>query len=102
LFYPHRYLPPFPTRRSSDLAGRRVVRGRPRSRRNPHPWPRGDARASHRGGGEGSRGCGTPARLSVEVRAVEVAEAVLVGREVRRDRKSTRLNSSHRTISYAV
>src|SRR2546430_12513739 len=45
------------------------------------------------------------ARLRI-VRAVEIAQAVDDGRQLasclRRDRKSTRLNSSHSQISYAV
>src|SRR5256714_387284 len=45
-------------------AGRRVVRGRPGSRRNSDAWEPGDARTSHRRGGEAAHGCGAAACLS--------------------------------------
>src|SRR5690606_41960256 len=68
---PHRPLPSFPTRRSSDLL-------RPGRRRDGQPVLVGGARR------------------------VEGAGRVAVGELLERDRKSTRLNSSHVKISYAV
>src|SRR5205809_1322324 len=77
---PHRDLHSFPTRRSSDLAGqRRGTGGRPRD---------GDLRVPVRG--RRRRGAGTRPRTRTR------------GGAARRDRKSTRLNSSHGYISYAV
>src|SRR5690625_8018471 len=67
----HRYLPSFPTRRSSDLLGRRR---QDRERRLQHL-------------GAGRRGRGGPDHA---------------GPLLAQDRKSTRLNSSHVAISYAV
>src|SRR5437763_14800941 len=70
-----RDLPSFPTRRSSDL----VPRALSRSARSPRTrWSRGVQRTVLTGG----RGP--------------------VAMHSSRDRKSTRLNSSHRCISYAV
>src|SRR5438034_4733101 len=73
--YPHS----FPTRRSSDLEPDKAL-DLPRRRR-----PRGDRDAAHD-------------------RRAGHAHAVVhrLGGEARRDRKSTRLNSSHTVISYAV
>src|SRR3712207_8535894 len=68
--------------------GRRAVR---RARRAGAERDLGAARARHRAG---RGGLGPHARGRPEVD--------LPGREVRRDRKSTRLNSSHANISYAV
>src|SRR5699024_12439764 len=70
-------LAPFPTRRSSDLAPR--DRERPLARRNRGFAPRERAFAIH--GGQ------------------RIANALSRGAK---DRKSTRLNSSHVSISYAV
>src|SRR5438552_9844264 len=80
--YPHhRDLHSFPTRRSSDLRG------------NGDGRPVGNA---HRGVSLGEpRRAEDPARL----RRGRAAPAHPV---TRRDRKSTRLNSSHQIISYAV
>src|SRR5437773_5348985 len=81
LFYCYRalrYLHSFPTRRSSDL----VHRIRRHDRRDLHQRPCGSAT---RGGRP------THLRFRLSVLCVRV-----------RDRKSTRLNSSHITISYAV
>src|SRR5437879_8252622 len=75
--YPHlRYLHSFPTRRSSDLW--RVFFGRPST--TWHFRPNVCCRHS-------TRPCGMSGSCS---------------RTSRTDRKSTRLNSSHRCISYAV
>src|SRR4051794_41559845 len=74
---------PFPTRRSSDLRCRtgdsRADEAARREQHRRHP----DRRA---GGGKGRQG------------REEADEALLA----RSDRKSTRLNSSHPSISYAV
>src|SRR5207244_11312844 len=89
----HRHLLSFPTRRSSDL----VVKGPGRVALCPCPDPPitlgfTTARAS-------------PADLVVEnptLRAGGVPVAWLPYFWLRSDRKSTRLNSSHQIISYAV
>src|SRR5437899_9764050 len=80
-FRAHRDLHSFPTRRSSDL---RLLR----------PRDRCDLRRRRRRGGREScaEGCGLPQLVSRPVRSP--------GK--RQDRKSTRLNSSHLGISYAV
>src|SRR5690242_9601786 len=87
----HRDLHSFPTRRSSDLGADHVGHGQPRrpggQRRLP-PAPR------HRHG-------------LPELRALPAPVGVLqhrlrAGEREGRDRKSTRLNSSHMSISYAV
>src|SRR5437763_17170774 len=71
----HRRLHSFPTRRSSDL--------------------RSDGRGDH----DGPRPAGSLAHA--RRRAADHGRCVL-GSSTPRDRKSTRLNSSHRCISYAV
>src|SRR5688500_19825661 len=84
-----RDLPSFPTRRSSDL--RRNEHGRP-GPRQPHcalGADRGVISETVRAGGGANRASRHAARLVLE-------------RKKRRDRKSTRLNSSHLVISYAV
>src|SRR5438477_7776922 len=70
-----RVILPFPTRRSSDLADQRAGRVREISRRSV----RGDVGAVRPHGRRSKRGT-----------------------QPRRDGKSTRLNSSHMSISYAV
>src|SRR5207248_11529974 len=80
----HRLLHSFPTRRSSDLA-RRGGANRPRQHVGEHrAADAGARRRLHR------------ARTSIRNRQ---GGAHLAAQP---DRKSTRLNSSHRTISYAV
>src|SRR5690242_21296239 len=83
LYADHRYPPPFPTRRSSDLAKRRV---------------------------ETADGLKTTFAKR-HVAAGNVFSVVIGKQDVNgparrvdhaRDRKSTRLNSSHMSISYAV
>src|SRR5207248_6503832 len=94
----HPHLPSFPTRRSSDLstatessskraasAGTRAINPIPHRERTSHERARATLHASEQ--------CVT--RRHPRARARQ-------GRRHRRDRKSTRLNSSHRTISYAV
>src|SRR5207249_11484407 len=88
----HRDLPSFPTRRSSDL------------HKGPGPVPRGGRQESDHAGQhlEGHRGA------LVVVEGEVSSEAIIAGRDRHaaqvnaRDRKSTRLNSSHVSISYAV
>src|SRR5690606_40711956 len=88
-FRAHRALPSFPTRRSSDLG------------RTP--------------GATAGGGCSCPARAARVLRAwwsstwsprsalgVLSDRVDVLRRDERRDRKSTRLNSSHVKISYAV
>src|SRR5437879_7807686 len=77
----HRDLHSFPTRRSSDLDVRKL-----------------DGRAVTVGDDHGGV-VGGRAQLIVGVDGVGAARAV---EAALRDRKSTRLNSSHRCISYAV
>src|SRR5207244_11884009 len=74
----HRDLPSFPTRRSSDLAQVHAYEHNP-------PGP-----------SLGRRPAGPAGRSRAIKDAVGVDGAILV------DRKSTRLNSSHQIISYAV
>src|SRR5207248_10050987 len=93
LFYyhfQHLHLTPFPTRRSSDLPG-------------------SDQVEHQRGPGLGQRIFGHRASgVGLEQRELRrQARGILVRRHLEPvagdgDRKSTRLNSSHRTISYAV
>src|SRR5207248_11130607 len=78
----HRDLHSFPTRRSSDLGSRAGARARAR----PAPRRRRPDVRRRRGG--------HLARAHARRRLVLPRAPV--------DRKSTRLNSSHRTISYAV
>src|SRR5207248_9750130 len=82
----HRYLPSFPTRRSSDLVQAHRAELRPDGG--------GDALR------QSLRACGAEGHIAGkgETGLDEAADraALLI------DRKSTRLNSSHRTISYAV
>src|SRR5438552_12863431 len=56
------------------------------------------------GGGFGGSGTGNSkaGTLLMSMRAARVASASVVTAETARDRKSTRLNSSHQIISYAV
>src|SRR5207249_10788231 len=89
----HRALPSFPTRRSSDLAGG-LVRGCswPNLRPLHHPPPLAPV---------------LPPQELLRLRGVSDLQRLRVPRDrrprpVRQDRKSTRLNSSHVSISYAV
>src|SRR5207248_8829787 len=91
-----RSLHSFPTRRSSDLA-----RARPRARLLPRTC-RAHVRTPLRLG-VAARTAGRGARGEVSLVARARAARHGAGAALRRlDRKSTRLNSSHRTISYAV
>src|SRR5207244_11970801 len=93
-------LPSFPTRRSSDLLGERrltwvtgvVLHDRDATRRPPPE--RGDGEVVPAVAAEVRRFDVGDARPAIEPEAAELA--------ARRDRKSTRLNSSHQIISYAV
>src|SRR5439155_27313206 len=87
----HRALPSFPTRRSSDLPVVRVYdsRGKQIAFASSQPWFAGDARCV--------------ATLPADGKySVEVHDRVYRAAAPGQDRKSTRLNSSHVAISYAV
>src|SRR5207237_7743579 len=88
------HLHPFPTRRSSDLWRARGLHARA-------------ARRAARTGRPRWRSCGPGVgrdRLSVEAgTGIDGGAAASAGgRDIRRDRESTRLNSSHPLKSYAV
>src|SRR5690606_41668627 len=85
----HPHLPSFPTRRSSDL---RVEEGG------------ADTGVSCRGGSlrEGAAGVASRGRYRVNVLPAPTSLATESSPPSRADRKSTRLNSSHVKISYAV
>src|SRR5205814_8822973 len=96
------YVPSFPTRRSSDLRpelGRRhgqvSIGTRPGTTPGIRPGTRPGTTPGTRPGTERPDGLpqGEPDRLDIDVR---------IGQPLRQDRKSTRLNSSHLGISYAV
>src|SRR5690606_40802540 len=78
-----RALHSFPTRRSSDLG---LVRGR----------------TVHRPAAPRGRGTGEVVARAVAPGEAEVDVVALLGERPAQDRKSTRLNSSHVKISYAV
>src|SRR5207302_9384858 len=92
-----RPLPSFPTRRSSDLPAParatlvRVVL-----------LPDADPGAGGRLLLEGARGRARASALSSRPRGAPLRAAPAAQEELRGDRKSTRLNSSHVKISYAV
>src|SRR5207249_7533057 len=91
LLYRHGHLPDlrsFPTRRSSDLG----------TRRSAHPGVRPSPREVPPEATMGRRLCGSRPVPDRETRC----SGFRAGPEKRRDRKSTRLNSSHVSISYAV
>src|SRR5207248_6441331 len=101
--YPtHVSLHSFPTRRSSDLIRLVDVVARARDARLPVDDDLvADEPAFQRGRqGEERRGR-IAARVRDQPRAADPIAGQL-GQAVDGDRKSTRLNSSHRTISYAV
>src|SRR5699024_12655908 len=93
-----RALPSFPTRRSSDLS-RSHLRTTLR-KCDPGPHDLKEMRFRRGGGGRG----GGPSGVDVRGERGDLAEvAVVLGVvEAVADRKSTRLNSSHVSISYAV
>src|SRR5207248_5935922 len=80
---PHLVLHSFPTRRSSDLGSGCAV---------GHRSTADEEYAHHRSGGPG---------LDGETK-LQSSAARFIRSHCALDRKSTRLNSSHRTISYAV
>src|SRR5688572_26951396 len=94
-----RYLHSFPTQRSSDLA---VPQGPPvfllQERRTPEPVGTLQAGLAHRR----TRGPARSERLLRGRHRGAIDARRLGGRAVGRDRKSTRLNSSHSQTSYAV
>src|SRR5690606_41944290 len=85
-YYVHRHLHSFPTRRSSDLAWRGRL---------------GDARVRS-GSAARNPSCAAEALVRSLFEGRAVARAEPADCEGARDRKSTRLNSSHVKISYAV
>src|SRR5947209_16769800 len=87
----HRDLHSFPTRRSSDLWSHQEAGGEGRKRRHQ----RGKRIAR---GEEGRRDV---ARVISEDEEIVLLEEIAAG-DAEQDRKSTRLNSSHANISYAV
>src|SRR5207248_11534998 len=94
-YRPPRHLPPFPTRRSSDLDTEdAMARSRSRITRRRFVYlaaSAGAVAATARASAQ-SR----PAGVFVSAKTTEAPSLDPT------DRKSTRLNSSHRTISYAV
>src|SRR5437762_11159520 len=78
----HRYLHSFPTRRSSDLAGTYVFKC---------------TVTDARGASDSAQ-----VMIGVKERINRPPVAIIDGPKTVADRKSTRLNSSHRCISYAV
>src|SRR5205807_8486445 len=96
---PPLYLHSFPTRRSSDLVWDEFVQNRVEAGYDPEAATaaarRGDRLSAQatKSGTRGLRGAvGTPDQVRDYLRRYEAFE----------DRKSTRLNSSHLVISYAV
>src|SRR5947209_16159996 len=87
---PHRDVPSFPTRRSSDLIAVRLV----------DQTPDGFARLSL-AAVAGEAGVAVPS-LYKHVESLADLKRGVARIAVREDRKSTRLNSSHANISYAV
>src|SRR5690606_41491831 len=90
-----RHLPSFPTRRSSDLHQGFLV---PRTR--GHRWPSGHL-ALPRAKRETRRSVGHSRPNGIPSAATAPSSWTSPSRSAR-DRKSTRLNSSHVKISYAV
>src|SRR5690606_42046458 len=94
--YPaHRDLHPFPTRRSSDLGVVRVL-----EHLTDHVGDRRHLDLAHPPRRDGRRSKADATRLERRTRLE--GDGVLVDSDPRGDRKSTRLNSSHVKISYAV
>src|SRR5205085_11186139 len=85
----HLVLHSFPTRRSSDLGYVRAV------------LPASSPLSQLRNCGGSPAGSRLPAQFAVHRRRDPLPAAIAAARE-RVDRKSTRLNSSHSQISYAV
>src|SRR5207244_6397130 len=92
----HRCPHSFPTRRSSDLAEPASVRGSLRGRRG-----RGRVDAALQDNADRRDDLGDRERLGDETRGAGLEGAAHQFR-ILLDRKSTRLNSSHQIISYAV
>src|SRR5205814_6271081 len=87
-YHAHRDLHSFPTRRSSDL----VSRGQTTSLRSSF---------SATEAARWMRSCIAPDAIVPSV-PIEQGQMTYASKEERKDRKSTRLNSSHLGISYAV
>src|SRR5207248_6129743 len=93
------FLPSFPTRRSSDL----VERGTRDGAVGIVLAKRDCAACGSRRCRICQKDCCLPDVCSEDaIRDMRIVESPLCRTHKRRDRKSTRLNSSHRTISYAV
>src|SRR5205814_6586640 len=90
---PHRALHSFPTRRSSDLS---ATRSRPQRELFTHDSTKGSI--------FGRFGVTHTANRSMKCAPLPTARSCtpISFRDLRTDRKSTRLNSSHLGISYAV
>src|SRR5207248_9004046 len=97
----HRDHTSFPTRRSSDLA--LDESNPPVCRRTAIREHRVCSEAGSRPGAAGTGATAEPEGTATEgKRASETGDGAPASGTGSRDRKSTRLNSSHRTISYAV
>src|SRR5207248_9070276 len=96
---PHRALRSFPTRRSSDLIGI----GHGNRNASSKQYSRNPSEFSLRRPTKDSRVVLNEPVVCVQARVGRVKiDQVSCARRRPGDRKSTRLNSSHRTISYAV
>src|SRR5207249_7318063 len=97
LFYYHSllalYLHSFPTRRSSDLVGSAVI---------GIVWIIHSLRRRHTGRVVQRSACAARQRAGGRERRRAVSQEIYSRVDVAGDRKSTRLNSSHVSISYAV
>src|SRR5207247_5036268 len=94
-FVPHRALPSFPTRRSSDLDLARRLPGR-------GVWVDATRQAVAVAVRKGVFARSLKRQVSVSSDLPALVERLMTRRLVDADRKSTRLNSSHEWISYAV
>src|SRR5207253_6209139 len=97
---PAHHLPPSPTRRSSDLSAApaaSVNEVRASLARFLFRGPRAERLAGMLSGGERFR-----AVLAALLLAQPAPQLLLLDEPTNKDRKSTRLNSSHVAISYAV
>src|SRR5207244_10359320 len=90
-----RYSPPFPTRRSADLSCASNRSARSLAARSKGPEQLGTNRGAKQ---TRSRPSADPCQRWASAAASVSASSV----DSARDRKSTRLNSSHQIISYAV
>src|SRR5205807_8181070 len=96
-----RHLPSFPTRRSSDLTAARAQPLGPQARLRPARPPSADARVRGAAAAHRSRADAVD-RGALPGPAGGARRDAIQAIRIARDRKSTRLNSSHLVISYAV